>query len=533
MSNSIIWDKLSEGEKDRQWLSRKWGYPEECELTVPPGCQSYGLKSLTRISANGEVRYVLEGRDELNNNVPFKITFKKLDVNDVKRKFENNEYAGEGESYEYYQRYKEPANSEERMKHEWILKIYAQDIRNNQNEFETSCNRILVENEPRLEVFWEPIAEDIEMTIKQNKHHKEYEPPDRYDDAWRIQKLRKHPEYGKDGEKHFDVDTKNERDQVVKMVQAWSNYTFNPETTKYAFPPQFIEGESGDLIGRIKGGSQQYQATPFGFLYHNWCLCSGTYDDGTFKEFGNLVKLEDLKWHIPTYRRCPNCRRADPALELRGITVPAWDLTLTMDGSSASVKVIGVTRFDLADGDIVVVHGDPDYITVNGIPQRILRCKGIQRLAPDMFNKIIGTGALTATATQTLPEETNIENITRKKMFALYEEWSHTENPIVDYNNAVKELYERKEDIRNADPLNLKKYNKVKKFRIGSTEYGVDIEHNKKLKNFRNALQEYRMGDKGIIKKVGNNPVSFRWYESSNALPQIHPNPYLNSRAEP
>lgn len=293
------WEKLTYEQKSYYHYEQKRDSLFTCEfkLPVPPNCKEYGLSSITyRQEEKCRKFYIVKGKDELNAWKPFELNWKKLDGFDVIRKIT----AGE------YQEYPPDSVKVAAQKGLDYLAHFVDGIAGEKrySDFIETGQRV-IPNMARLAVIYEQLEEHMDwdpespseslFVIGSNDTRKiKVAEPVNKNDAWRAQELQKHPEYGKDGESAFDVTVKDDIAQANEMVRNWNNYTLSSET-KITFVPEFIQGASGDLVGRISNLSKQSHITIFGGLFHSWCFCFASTDDDTYKQFDPpLLKLIHL-----------------------------------------------------------------------------------------------------------------------------------------------------------------------------------------------------------------------------------------------
>lgn len=442
IKNKIVWDKLSENDKDRTLFMRKNSsvYREECILSVPTNCKEYGMLSHTRLQlGNYEVMHVLEGRDPLNNSQPFEIKWKRLTRDDVFGKIKNNEYAPQ---YTDLDLVKADAKGE--------LGYFLDEVRGVRmdTDFYEIAGRIIGNNQPRLDAFWEQIQKDMMINTEY-----ETKPDENINEAWRAEELKKYIEYGENGEKaaaYFEsLDDaeqpiicnlcgeftgignvfkehilKNHLDYIQKNGIAESGITPESLPVEVLTSDEYLDHNWTSATERLNGIrkkaivsyvdqlGEQSKGVLRAFEICTFCFNGGTKGrDDKWKSFlVPSVKPEDIRWYITSSEICGNCGRKN-TLKIHMTKVPIIPLKLADSRDSPKLNVLGCRDFDVRKGDLVAVD-----VVENATGLWCIRIQILQRRNSQSVGSIGQVQVPTLTGTSgtlqalPLPEHTNIED---------------------------------------------------------------------------------------------------------------------------
>lgn len=476
------------------------------ELEMPANCKLYGLSIIRQQEENRKVTYIPSYKNQYGKEKTF--SWKPLTGLDTIRKIDSGKYPDKRIKTELLQG---AENYISFLESEADLNQYLDFLENGNRE---GFSEVV------LEVIWEQIDRDIEYwRIEETPEYRFVGDSfiDRYNDLWLKNELTKHPEYGENGGnalavkleelqiKHPELFEDDNRPQHMTLLSPEIKITEIIDTASY------IAGKrDGYLIGQINTFSKQTQLATELYPYCKRCFRLEYTEGEDCRGYVKLdipVKPELSHWHSPLFEVCPRCHRKG-CFTIVPINKTFWDLTLVNPRYGGSVPVIGVSVFDLAKGDVIAVKGRDVYLEDKDKACWGRVCEGLQILTPEIIRQLnLDSPALAEYANaKSLPKKLqaltsfNVGHEIRKLFFGICEREANDVD--IDYRKALVEIYKNNEDLRHS-PI----------FKINANgELVFDTGKNNDLKEFLLSLTERQTGDKGILKKIGHKPITFKWY---------------------
>lgn len=272
-----------------------------------------------------------------------------------------------------------------------------------------------------LDVIWEQVDKYLNPEVNYKASS------DGYNVKWREEFLNENPEFKnkaylppEDIERAEIVGSAPEPDQDQQAI-----ISISAEHSVITVSDFLSNQTSSDFIGAVVKNI----CNPYQLIKMAWIHCNSCFNNDVTKFFPPMDSRGILHY-VTKYESCPNCGRTS-VLELMTESIMACDITIGEKNSSATLEVVGVQRFDLKKGDIVVVAGRPE------MSDKIkLRCYRIKVVEVQIENTAVSN------------RRGDIDDKIRKLFFEICKRESLKYNSAVLFMTGLSEIYENNEDCR-------------------------------------------------------------------------------------